>query len=197
MKPKDTPKLRTHVAPRLRQGMKAGILRASTMLETALRESFTKGARYKSAPPGLPPNIQRGQLRRSITTVVWPGGYSAKVGTNLTQARLLERGGLVLTKGKLLPVPLNPQARRINELGGPRTIDAFPIRTRKGTILLVGKKEMRLRTPGQKIPAAAPRWVLKRGVRIRPHPWMGPTEARLRPRMHAAIREEITAALKR
>lgn len=188
----------------------AGALGGAKALQEDIQRSFGRHGRYKSAPPGSPPNRRRSSLVNSIQ-VVLSGPMQAKVGSNLPQARTLEFGRHIAARNsRFLTIPLNEAAARQNEkTGGMRTTPGGVrfFRSRKLNLIAVGggkvkRPQRKKNSAGQTIhvsPPGQPRWLLKDTVSIAARPFLRPAMARApgNPNVFAKFARGVNGALAR
>jgi len=164
------------------------------------------------SPPGSPPAVNTGELRRSFA---WGKGGEPRnenglnqaignglkriVGTRLVYAKIHEFGGIIRAKGKALLVPLNAEARRMQKRGNIRAQKLVYIKRRGKPPLLV-KEIKRKRTsrfqldPGFRIGAT---FILLPQVRIPARPFMRPAAAALPGPAIKAAKRALTLGLKK
>lgn len=151
-----------------------------------------------SSPPGSPPGVRTGTLRRSWQ-VGLPGNVydvsqtkravkpKIRIGSNVVYARIHEFGGIIRAKkAKALTIPLNREAEQLlDRYGSARAIPGLKvIRTKKKTAVLARVKE-RLTTIqfGSQKPKITPLFALVKFVRMPPRPYVRPALARARPQI--------------
>lgn len=133
------------------------LTRFGSEFERYLKDVSVKGryvGKYRSGR-------RTGALRRSITHSVklLRGQYQLEVGTKGSPyARILEKGGTIHAKGKLLTIPLKGTKGTARQQEG-----AFFVTSKKGNLLLARKK-------GKK--GIKPLFVLKEKVRIPAKRWL-------------------------
>ena len=146
-------------------------------LQAEIQKRLNQGASRRGATPSAPgssPHKDTGTLARSIQ--IDRSGLAdmrrphVRVGTNLVYARILEFGGVIRAKGKLLTVPVTQAARDLLRRGTARSADLHVV-PRKGKSPLLRDKSGNVVI------------VLKRAVRILPRPYMRPAFNKIRPRM--------------
>ena len=178
-------------------GMNDGLTGAAIYLSGRMKASMQTKGKYLHSAPGTPPNVQRGLLRRSITST--PGrGLRASAGTNVKYGIYLEKGAIIRAKGKLLPVPVNPAAKRLRErtTGSLRSANLRFIKTSKGNKLLIGNRRERVSTVrnGQRLNlSGVPVFILKEVVVLKKRPWAVPA---MRKNKAGIVRQFVTSARK-
>src|SRR5690606_28580100 len=105
------------------------------------------GQAASPSPPGGPPGVDTGRVRRSIT--VQRTGLTVTVGTNLDYGRWLEFGANPRArKSKYMPVPITREARMAQRrVGSVRSIPGLkPLKTPRGFYLVkeIGGKRARV-----------------------------------------------------
>jgi len=166
------------------RAVNAGISRAAFEGKQFMSRGLGKGkGDYAASAAGSPPNVQRGQLRSSITSTE-AVNFRASAGTPLKYGLIQERGGVIRPKkGKFLPVPLNIPAKRIMEREGtPKNTKTQLIRTKNGKLLLWGEDKQKVKNrAGRKVIAdQVPIWILVKQVKFPPRPWCLPAVERNR-----------------
>lgn len=128
---------------------------------------------------GTPPAVQTGMLRRSFQSANSPGAYfdraqfanrlrpTIRVGTRMKYASIHEYGGVITAKGKLLTVPIHPDAKRASMMGqGAKTFPNLVLVSRKG------KSPILIRPKGKG--SFDVMYVLKQSVTIPARPYVRP-----------------------
>lgn len=197
--------------PWFRRGVRLVVAKSLTAAAASHSEyvvrSFSRIGRFTASPPGSPPNVRTGALRRGARIIRAAANRlraSSGIARNINYAMIHERGGTITSKGKLMPVPLNDQARRISERasGSLRSVGdlrVIPVRGRR-TVLLVGglnrgvSKIERGRTIRS---SAVPVWVLKQNIRIPPRPYLKPALTKNRAAIMANARKAGIAEFRR
>lgn len=172
----------------------AGAMKMGEEVVNDVKRHFGSHGRYKSSPPGMPPNKQRssGGLAGRMQ-VQASGRLSAIVGSNIEYAAIHEFGGIIRAKkSKFLPVPLNTSARAMLEDGGSlRTKGDFTVISPNfgRTLLLVAQAKFAAKAnvtgaDGKRkyktIENTQPRFILKKSVRMPKRPYMAPALKRAR-----------------
>lgn len=195
-----------------------GLTSAAITLSGHMRSGMSKGSRFSSSPPGSPPNVQRGGLRRGITHT--PGvnlRSSAGASASIPYAMIQERGGTIRPRNsKYLPVPINIAAKRLLELhgmrtqtlgggsgfvrtGGLRRLNLQFIRSKSGQAMLVGRRPKSVRWSvgggGFLGVRELPAFVLKRSIRIPPRPWAVPALTRNKANIYASFHRVASRAI--
>ena len=114
-----------------REGVKRGNMAVAKLAQNSMRDNFSRTGRYTSSAPGMPPNIRRGFLRRSIQ-VRPKGDMSAEVWSDSAYAMIHEKGGIIRPKTrKYLTIPLNDAAIPASQLNhiSKITIDGVDYQT--------------------------------------------------------------------
>ena len=101
------------IAGKVEAATPAGLARAAHHLEGAIKTELSRTSHPPGtptpSPPGSPPSLVTGTLRRSIQVEgpiqAGPGRWSAKVGTGLVYSRIQEYGG---TAGRGAHLPPRP-----------------------------------------------------------------------------------------
>ena len=143
--------------------------------------------------PGNYPGADTGNLSRTLYNER-TAPMVRRVGTALAYGRYQEHGATILPKRvKFLPVPLNrASSRMLSRLGGAS------LRTKNLKLIHRGGKMFLVTTtPGGKISKAenAPRFILKKMVRIAPRPWCYRTALQTRGRFQARFKSEMMKAM--
>jgi hypothetical protein len=163
----------------------AGLTAAAMVCANKAVESF--GA--SPSPPGGPPGVDTGHLRRSIAFVSPEAANTplkAHFGTAVAYGRHLEFGAFITPKkAKYLLVPVDralaARLRRIGAGAGARAIPGLkyipPGRGKRhgGRLVLAKSVRVSVRGNGKKsrtVSAGKTAFVLKDSVRIQPRPWI-------------------------
>jgi phage gpG-like protein len=185
----------------------SGVMAGGKVIQNDIRTHFPRTGRYKSSPPGGPPNMRRESLRNSIE-LEQAGPLEARIGSSLKYAHVHETGKHIAAKNKWLTVPLNDQAARQNEVGGikvaPGGVRFF--RSKALNLIAIGgektKAPQRIKgadgKPRQRSPMGLPVWVLKETVSIPARPFMRPglNRAKTNPQVFAGFARGVNTALK-
>lgn len=94
----------------LRNAATFGIGSSSALAANLIGRSMGRGS--GPSAPGTPPNVQSGLLRRRIMPIEAKNLVSG-VRASVPYAMIHERGGTINARGKLLTIPLNPEARKL------------------------------------------------------------------------------------
>lgn len=172
----------------------AGAMDMGEVVVNDVKRHFGSSGRFKSSPPGMPPNKQRssGGLAGRMQ-VQASGRLSAIVGSNIEYAAIHEFGGVIpAKKTKYLPVPLNISARALMEKGGTgglKTKGKFKLIFAGRHLLLVADDKFAAKAnvtgaDGKRkyktIENTQPRFILKKSVRMPKRPFMAPALKRAR-----------------
>lgn len=137
-----------------------------------------KGSPGVHSNPGNPPNVQTGDLLRSIRsqapTAAEPLTARYGAGREAPQGKWMEYGVPLITakRTRFLPVPVNYEAEKMLRRLGGTSLRTQRLKFKKGktNAMLV---EM---TPsGKKEKSGGAVFVLKRSVSIKPRPWLVPS----------------------
>lgn len=184
-----------------------GALGGGQAIANDIRSHFTRSGRYKAGPVGGTPGMRRGTLRNSIQAVL-SGPMQAKIGSTLKYAHVHETGKHIPAKDKWLPVPLNEQAARQNEIGGIRATPGGVrfFRSKALNLIAIGGEKIKAPqrtkdTAGRTkhvSPKGVPVWVLKETVSIPARPFMRPglKRAKTNPQVFAGFARGVNTALK-
>lgn len=181
----------------VRNAANAGLTAAAIEAGGFMKRGMSKGPRLRSSAPGSAPNVQRGQLRNTITFAPSTNLRSA-AGTNVRYGAIQERGGVIRAKGKYLLVPVNDVAKRMSEDGKKMGKARFVPRPGRDP-LLIGVDNVR-NSIGQGKSAqhfnGQPVFVLKRSVTLPPRPWALPAVMKNKPAIFAAAHAKARSVLK-
>ena len=172
-----------------REGVKRGNMAVAKLAQNSMRDNFSRTGRYTSSAPGMPPNIRRGFLRRSIQ-VRPKGDMSAEVWSDSAYAMIHEKGGIIRPKTrKYLTIPLNDAARRFSE-AKQGSLRNYPFDFRKapgGRMYLIGRFTQNAGfykdASGKRVrvtPKNEPVFRLAKSVRIPRRPYVQPTLDRIK-----------------
>jgi phage gpG-like protein len=186
----------------------SGIMASGKVIQNDIRVHFPRTGRYKSSPPGSPPNMRRESLRNSIK-LEQAGPLEARVGSNIKYAHVHEFGKHIAARDKWLTVPINEAAARLSEQGiGLRTAPGGVrfFRSKALNLIAIGgektKAPQRIKgadgKPRQRSPKGFPMWVLKETVSIPARPFMRPglKRAKTNPQVFAGFARGVNTALK-
>ena len=172
-----------------REGVKRGNMAVAKFAQNSMRDNFSRTGRYTSSAPGMPPNIRRGFLRRSIQ-VRPKGDISAEVWSDAVYAKILDRGGVIRPKrAKYLIVPVNDAARRFSEVkqGSLRNYPFDFKKLKSGRMYLTGRFTRNAGfykdASGKRVrvtPKNEPVFRLAKSVRIPRRPYVQPTLDRIK-----------------
>lgn len=134
------------------------------------------------SPPGRPPGVMTGELMGSIAHEEFRKGrvFVSRIGSNLPYAKKQEIGGTVTSGGKMLTVPLTPEARRIRMQHLSLRSANLAFIKRPGRAPLLVRRHAKM---------SKPLFVLVRSVRLPPRPYLRPGLARSRKGIMAIIRK--------
>lgn len=178
---------RAGVMSAFRAAVTKGLTRSAGIVQQEVRKQLSKGGAQRSknfgvhAPPGQPPFVSTGHLRRSWqmgssgayynrTAIADPVRPRVVVGSNMKYARIHEFGGVIKAKrAKNLVIPLNYEAFRIQRDGNWKGVfrvgNALAKRSGRGKLKFL--------------------FALKKSVRIPPRPYVRPGVRLARPRVLA------------
>lgn len=148
------------------------VMVAAAVYVERVRRAFTKTARGVPAPPGRPPSVQTGDLRRRLyTRHAGPG--VARAGSNLAYARVQELGGTIYGKNGKLAIPIGAKGRKLAKMAGGnlRSLNLKLVVVR-GTSMLFENK--RGKSKGGKGQLGPPVFVLKASVSLPPRSYLRP-----------------------
>lgn len=134
-------RVRTECRKRLGRAA-AEVRRAVVVNISKTNRGFRGDGRASGSRPGEYPTAGRGMLRKSIFSEV-TSDTTAIVGVDKASpaskyARRLEEGGVITAHGKLMAVPISPQAKAHSFNGGPRTLGIHLVRIRRpGRVMLL------------------------------------------------------------
>lgn len=150
---------------------------AAIRVQAETQKRLNQGASRRGSTPSAPggsPHKDTGTLARSIqidrTGLGDRKRPHIRVGTNLVYARILEFGGTILAKGKLLTVPITQAARDLLRNATVRSAD-LDVHPRKGKPPLLKDKSGNIVI------------VLAQKVRILPRPYLRPAFRKVRPKV--------------
>lgn len=164
----------------VKRAVDTGLTNAALAHKNAVNAHWSKSGRRRSSTPGSPPGVRRGWLKNHLAIAPGLNGRSSSgVTKGVPYARILELGGVIRARGKMLPVPLNDAAKKLSETTGIKGAGKLvPIRTKGGLVMLVARKQIRTgtyRKGGRTIiDKAYPAWVLRRSVTIKARPYLRP-----------------------
>lgn len=163
------------------------IMAAAAVYVERVRASFTLRGRGVSSPPGRPPAVQTGDLRRRLYTRLIGRGV-ARAGTNSKYGRAQELGGEIVGRNGKLAIPIGERGRRLAKRAGGnlRTLDLRAVRIR-GTVMLFDRRGKEL---------GPPVFVLKDSVRLPPRPYLRPMLRRAAADMRRAFENSLRAGMK-
>lgn len=171
------------------QGVQRGNMAVAKLAQNSMRDNFSRVGRYKSSSPGMPPNIRRGFLRRSIQ-VRPKGDMNAEVWSDAAYAIILEKGGVIRPKtSKFLVIPVNNAAKRFSEVkqGSLRNYPFSFQKLKNGKMFLVGGFSQNAgfytNAKGKRVrvtPRSEPKFVLRKSVTIEARPYIMPTLDRIK-----------------
>lgn len=185
----------------------AGALGGAKAIQVDIKRSFGSHGRYKSSPPGTPPNKRRSSLANSID-IALSAPMTALIGTNKVYGLVHEFGKHIAARnGRFLIIPLNEAAARQNEVGGIRTTPGKVRFFRSKSLNLIAVGGGKVKAP-QRVkgadgrtrhvsPASQPRWWLKDTVWIPPRPFLRPAMERAKgnPQVWAGFARAVNTAL--
>lgn len=94
----------------LEEGAARATERAATVYVGEMKGRFNTLGRFVRSPPGQPPNVQTGDLRRSVGFNRY-APMRAHVGTASVVGKWMEKG--IVSRGKMMTVPLNREAEKL------------------------------------------------------------------------------------
>ncbi|MEM6259678.1 MAG: HK97 gp10 family phage protein [Planctomycetota bacterium] len=181
----------------LQRGMANGLEAAATHYQSRVKQAMSKHASNRgnggsASPPGTPPGVRSGNLRRSVQIDRSQNKGPrprVRVGTNVEYAPIHEFGGTIAAKGGGLAVPIHPDAKRASEQGrGPRDFADLIFIPR------AGKPPLLVRDTGGQWDIM---YVLPKRVILPARPVWRPTFKRELKTIKAIIRRGVDAALDR
>lgn len=177
---------RAQYQAKLKQATDAALMSTAAYYVERVRASFTLRGRGISSPPGTPPSVQSGDLRRRMYSRLKGPGVAA-AGSNLRYARIQELGGVIKEKAKKLAVPLGERGRRLAKIAGGSIANldlvAVPIR---GKVFLFEEAPTK-KNKGKNPPV----FVLKERVVLPPRPYLVPMLRRAKDDMRRVFAERM------
>ena len=148
-----------------------------------IKTSFVPAPKMEAAPEGEPPRAHRRAFSKSIFFELTTGGHSLAIGSSDIRADLMQHGGVIKpVKAKALTIPVSEKAygKRARDFAGLVLLPAvggvgggFAGHYNVGRLARVRKKGSG-RTAYSSIETL---FILLRQVTIKPHPWLGVTDA--------------------
>lgn len=184
---------------RVRQAASTGILRVGEALASQMQTTLSGPS---VSPPGSPPGVSDGVLRRSIASIP-TGPLSVRVGSSVFYGLVQETGNwgrpIVPVRKRALVVPLSREAARLyrkqagaGEFRSARNIPGLKLIPRRGKPALLVKEEGMTGGRGWR---TKPLFILKKSVRLPKRPWAGPSLRLVRPRLPGVFASAVRSHL--